>query len=53
VIISCLQKKKTISNIQVGDSKVVIDWLLNKGRLKVAALEGWKIRIKELTRAYF
>jgi hypothetical protein len=36
----------------MGDSKVVIDCLLNKGRLKVAALEGWKIRIKELTRSF-
>jgi hypothetical protein len=36
----------------LGDSKVVLDWLLNKGKLKVGALEGWKIRIKELTSTF-
>jgi ribonuclease HI len=39
----------SISSIHVlGDSKVIIDWLLNKGRLQVSALEGWKIRIKDI-----
>jgi hypothetical protein len=48
-----LAKKLSISSIQVmGDSKVIIEWLMNKGRLKVAALEGWKIRIKELTKLF-
>jgi hypothetical protein len=32
----------------LGDSKVVIDWLLNKGRLQVCSVEGWKARIKVL-----
>jgi ribonuclease HI len=48
-----LANKLTITYIQVlGDSKVVLDWLLNTSRLKVAALEGWKIRIKELTSTF-
>jgi len=48
-----LAKKLSISSIQVmGDSKVIIEWLMNKGRLKVAALEGWKITIKELTKLF-
>jgi hypothetical protein len=32
----------------MGDSRVIIDWLSNKGRLQVSALEGWKNRIKVL-----
>jgi hypothetical protein len=48
-----LAKNLSISSIHVmGDSKVIIEWLLNKGRLQVAALEGWKIRIKELTKLF-
>jgi len=43
----------SISNIHVlGDLKVVIDWLLNKGSLQVSAVEGWKNRIKALSK-YF
>lgn len=32
----------------MGDSKVVIDWLDQKGRLQVVSIEAWKRRIKEL-----
>jgi ribonuclease HI len=38
-----LANNLSIPRIHVlGDSKVVIDWLLNKGRLQVSAVEGWK-----------
>jgi hypothetical protein len=48
-----LANSLSIPHIHVlGDSKVVIDWLLNKGRLQVSALEGWKTRIKALSK-YF
>jgi hypothetical protein len=36
----------------MGDSRVVIDWLLNKGRLQVCAVEGWKSRIKDLIKLF-
>ena len=32
----------------MGDSKVVIDWLSDKGGLMVSSIEGWKKRIKLL-----
>lgn len=32
----------------MGDSKVVIDWLDQKGRLQVVSIEAWKRCIKEL-----
>jgi hypothetical protein len=32
----------------LGDSKVVIEWLNNRGRLQASAIEGWKPKIKEL-----
>jgi ribonuclease HI len=36
----------SISKLQVlGDSKVIINWLNNKGNLCVSPLEGWKQRI--------
>jgi ribonuclease HI len=39
--------------IQVlGDSKVVIDWLSNRGRLQASAIEGWKSRIKNLIKHF-
>jgi ribonuclease HI len=48
-----LAKTLSISCIKVmGDLKVIIEWLMNKGRLKVVALEGWKIKIKELTKMF-
>jgi hypothetical protein len=31
-----------------GDSRIVIDWLKNKGKLQVTALLGWKDRIMQL-----
>jgi hypothetical protein len=36
----------------VGDSKVVIAWLDNKGSLKVCAIEGWKSRLKEMVKDF-
>jgi ribonuclease HI len=43
----------SLHRIQVmGDSRVVIDWLLNKGRLQVCAVEGWKSRIKVLIKRF-
>jgi hypothetical protein len=36
----------------MGDSKVIIDWLSNKRRLQVSALEGWKTRIKDLIKRF-
>jgi ribonuclease HI len=42
-----------ISEIQVlGDSKVVIDWLNDKGRLHGCAIECWKLRIKDLLKNF-
>jgi ribonuclease HI len=36
----------------LGDSKVVIDWLSNRGRLQASAIEGWKSRIKDLIKSF-
>ena len=36
----------------LGDPKVIIDWLLNKGRLQVCSMEGWKARIKSLSKKF-
>jgi hypothetical protein len=36
----------------LGDSRIIIDWLNNKGKLQVNALECWKDRIKELNNAF-
>ena len=36
----------------LGDSKIVIDWLNQKGALQVVELERWKERIKD-TLTYF
>jgi hypothetical protein len=36
----------------MGDSKVVIDWLLNKGRLHVCLVERWKDRIISLSNKF-
>jgi ribonuclease HI len=44
----------SISKLQVlGDSKVIINWLNNKGNLCVSALEGWKQRISLLKEKFF
>jgi hypothetical protein len=32
----------------LGDSKVVIEWINNRGRLQASAIEGCKLRTKEL-----
>jgi hypothetical protein len=32
----------------IGDSKIVIDWLNNKGKLQVSSLLGWMDRVREL-----
>jgi hypothetical protein len=32
----------------LSDSKVIIDWLNNRGRLQASAIKGWKHRTKEL-----
>ena len=43
----------SLHRLQVmGDSRVVIDWLLNKGRLQVCEFEGWKSRIKDLIKLF-
>jgi ribonuclease HI len=36
----------------LGDSKVIIEWMSNKSRLQVSALEGWKNRIKDLIKRF-
>jgi len=36
----------------LGDSKVVIDWLLNKGILQVCSVEGCKSRIKVMLKKF-
>jgi hypothetical protein len=36
----------------LGDSKVVIDWLSNRGRLQSSTIEGWKSRIKDLIKSF-
>jgi len=39
----------SLHRLQVmGDFRVVIGWMLNKSRLQVCAIEGWKTRIKDL-----
>jgi len=44
-----LASKLNIKDIQIiGDSKIVIDWLNNKGKLQVSSLLGWMDRVKEL-----
>jgi hypothetical protein len=41
-----IAKYLDIEKLQVyGDSLVIINWLSNKGNLRVCALEGWKRRI--------
>ena len=43
----------SLHRLQVmGDSRVVIDWLSNRGRLQVCAIEGWKSRIKDLIKLF-
>jgi hypothetical protein len=43
----------SINHLQIlGDSKVVIEWLENKGSLHVCAIEGWKARIRDMVRCF-
>jgi hypothetical protein len=32
----------------LGDSKVIIDWINQKGQLHAVNIEGWKLKTKEL-----
>jgi hypothetical protein len=32
----------------MGDSRVIIDWLNDRGKIQACAIEGWKLRTKEL-----
>jgi hypothetical protein len=42
-----------ISELQVfGDSKIIIDWCNCKGKLQVIALDGWKDRIRDLSKIF-
>ena len=48
-----LAVRLNIDGLQVyGDSKIVIDWLNNRGKLHVLSLVRWKDRIKDLTLAF-
>ena len=43
----------SIQRLQIlGDSKVVIEYLSNRGRLQVCAIEGWKARIRDLIKSF-
>jgi ribonuclease HI len=38
-----------IKKIQIlGDSKVIIDWINQKGQLQAVNIEGWKLKTKDL-----
>jgi hypothetical protein len=42
-----------ILDLQVfGDSRIIIDWLNQKGKLQVISLECWKDRIRDLSKAF-
>jgi ribonuclease HI len=42
-----------ILDLQVfGDSRIIIDWLNQKGKLQAISLECWKDRIKDLNEAF-
>jgi len=44
-----LATRLNIEDIQIfGDSKIVIDWLNNNGKLQFISLLGWKDRVREL-----
>jgi ribonuclease HI len=43
----------SIEKLQVlGDSKVIIDWINQKGQLHVVNIEGWKLKTKELATSF-
>jgi ribonuclease HI len=35
-----------------GDSRVIIEWLNDRGKLNVCSIEGWKIRTKDLIKKF-
>ena len=35
-----------------GDSKVIIEWLNDRGKLDICTIEGWKNRIKVLSKKF-
>jgi hypothetical protein len=36
----------------IGDSKVIIDWLKDRGKLQITSLLGWMDRINELKKSF-
>jgi hypothetical protein len=39
----------TLPKLQaMGDSRVIIDWLNDRGQLQASSIEGWKIELKIL-----
>ena len=36
----------------IGDSKIIFDWLKDRGKLQVASLMGWKDRIIKLKKSF-
>jgi hypothetical protein len=36
----------------LGDSRIIIDWLNNKGKLQVLALDCWKEKIRDLIKNF-
>jgi ribonuclease HI len=36
----------------MGDSRVIIDWLNDRGKLQACTIEGWKLRTKELIKKF-
>jgi hypothetical protein len=36
----------------MGDSRVIIDWLNDRGQLQASTIEGWKIRTKDLIKKF-
>jgi ribonuclease HI len=48
-----LASRLSIPTIHVqGDSKVIIDWLRDKGRLQVVSLDCWKHRLRRINRSF-
>ena len=48
-----LLELKQIAHLQIiGDSIVVIEWVMHKGRLHVVSLESWKAKIRRLQLEY-
>jgi ribonuclease HI len=44
-----LASQWAIKKIQIlGDSKVIIDWINQKGNLQAVNIEGWKLKTKDL-----